>query len=252
MTNIDLVEKAILAANSKTIYIQGCFGDPLTSDAVKNHHIKRFANYKRKDAIMRASNDTFGFDCVCLVKGILWGWNGDVEDPHGGAVYLSNNMGDVTTEFMEILCNASEDFSRLEVGELLFMPGHVGIYIGSGRAVECTPKWDGGVQYSDVANMGVTGVKSRTWKSHGKIPCVEYVTDNFTISLPVVRKGVKSDYVRNIQRLLIARGYSCGRCGDDGSFGGDTVKSVKEWQRNTEIPETGEIGERELKLLLGV
>lgn len=42
--------------------------------------------------------------------------------------------------------NVSTDFSRIEVGEAVWMEGHIGVYIGDGLAVECTPCWDNKVQ----------------------------------------------------------------------------------------------------------
>ena len=38
--------------------------------------------------INSASSDTFGFDCVCLIKGILWGWNGNLNHVYGGATFV--------------------------------------------------------------------------------------------------------------------------------------------------------------------
>lgn len=34
------------------------------------------------------------------------------------------------------------------------MPGHWGMYIGDGLAVECTPIWDNGAQITAVQNIG--------------------------------------------------------------------------------------------------
>ena len=32
----------------------------------------------------------YGFDCVNLIKGVLWGWSGDASKTYGGAAYKSN------------------------------------------------------------------------------------------------------------------------------------------------------------------
>ena len=55
--------------------------------------------------IMNASSDTFGFDCVCLVKGVLWGWNGDLSATYGGAKYTSNNVPDISADSMMKVCD---------------------------------------------------------------------------------------------------------------------------------------------------
>ena len=75
----ELVKKAIdIAENHQTLYIMGCFGAPMTAANKKryttNHSYNKAA--ARVKMINAASEDTFGFDCVNLIKGILWGWLG--------------------------------------------------------------------------------------------------------------------------------------------------------------------------------
>lgn len=58
---------------------------------------------------------------------------------------------------------------------MVWTTGHIGIYIGDGLAVECTPKWKNCVQITAVGNIGSkAGYNTRTWKKHGHIPYVEY------------------------------------------------------------------------------
>ena len=83
MTAKQLADKATnIAKNYKTLYVMGCFGAPMT-DANKKRYINNGASdgynarSDRKAMIQAATADTFGFDCVCLIKGILWGWCGD-------------------------------------------------------------------------------------------------------------------------------------------------------------------------------
>ena len=57
------------------------------------------------------------------------------------------------------------------------MPEHIGIYIGDGLCVECTPAWKNCVQITAVGNIGTkSGYNTRTWKKHGKLPYVDYTT----------------------------------------------------------------------------
>ena len=90
MTNIELANKLKdIAKNYKTLYVMGCFGAPMTAANKKrytqNHSYNRQPT--RTAMINAASADTFGFDCVCLIKGVLWGWNGDKNAIYGGAGY---------------------------------------------------------------------------------------------------------------------------------------------------------------------
>ena len=70
----EFVAKAVdIAKNYKTLYVMGCFGAPMTAANKKrytqNHEYNRRA--ARTAMINAASAETFGFDCVNLIKGIL-------------------------------------------------------------------------------------------------------------------------------------------------------------------------------------
>lgn len=175
-----------IATGYKTLYVMGCFGAPLKAE-YKNRYCTNCAYNKhpaRTAMIKEASGDTFGFDCVCLIKGVLWGWRGDVNDKYGGAVYESNGVPDIDCNTMMDRCSdISTDFSKIEVGEAVGMQGHIGIYISDGLAVECTPAWKNCVQITAVQNIGAkAGYKSRKWTRHGKLPYVTYdkVSDSFS------------------------------------------------------------------------
>lgn len=165
-----------VARNFKTLYVHGCFGAPMT-DANKAYYLTNtyYNRQSNRQALIKAATpDTFGFDCVCLIKGILWGWIGDAKQTYGGAVYRSNNVPDINADMMIAECrNVSTDFSNIEVGEALWMSGHIGIYIGNGLGVECTPAWKNCVQITAV-NAPKVGYYRRDWTKHGKLPYVTY------------------------------------------------------------------------------
>lgn len=177
-TGKQLAEAALnVAKNYKTLYVMGCFGAPMNAANKKrytqNHNYNKAAN--RMKMINAASADTFGFDCVCLIKGLLWGWSGDTTKTYGGAGYAVNGVPDVSADGMIKLCkNVSTDFSKIEVGEAVWMSGHIGVYIGDGLAVECTPKWSNCVQVT-ACNCTKSGYNRRNWTKHGKLPYVTYV-----------------------------------------------------------------------------
>lgn len=122
---------------------------------------------------------SWNFDCVILIKALLWGWCEDKNKAHGGAVYLSNGVPDVDADTLITLCeNVSNDFNNITVGEVLWMDGHVGVYIGNGQVIECTAGWEGKVLYSNINSNGArtrNGVQIGYWKKHGKLPYIEYV-----------------------------------------------------------------------------
>lgn len=134
-----------VAQNYKTLYVMGCFGAPLTGGNVSrycNNHAynKQAARTKMIKAAANQNPPVFGFDCVCLIKGILWGWRGDASKTYGGASYAVNGVPDIGADTMITKCKGvSTNFSNVEVGEALWCSGHIGVYIGGGLAVECSP-----------------------------------------------------------------------------------------------------------------
>ena len=143
-----------VAQNYKTLYVMGCFGAPLNGSNVTryctNHSYNKDAT--RTAMIKAAANQSppvFGFDCVCLIKGVLWGWNGNASKTYGGASYAVNGVPDIGADTMITKCSGvTTDFSKIEVGEAVWCSGHIGVYVGDGLAVECTPRWENDVQTS--------------------------------------------------------------------------------------------------------
>lgn len=179
MTASQLVAKAVdIAKNYKTLYVMGAFGAPLTASNkeryCKNHEYNR--RPARQELIRAASSDTFAFDCVNLIKGILWNWHGDRFATYGGAVYASNGVPDIDADQMINRCSeVSANFANIKPGEMLWKSGHAGIYIGDGLGVECTPAWYDKVQITAVGNIGrVSGYNVRQWSRHGKLPWIDY------------------------------------------------------------------------------
>lgn len=177
ITNKEFVSKLKdIALNYKTLYIMGCFGAPMNDANKKRYCSNHSYNRKpeRKRMIQNASKDTFGFDCVCLIKGVLWGWSGNLSETYGGASYSANRVPDIDADTMITKCSeVSTDFSTIEVGEAVWCEGHIGVYIGDGLAVECTPAWSNDVQIT-ACNCSKAGYNRRNWTKHGKLPYIKY------------------------------------------------------------------------------
>ena len=252
-----------VANNYKTLYVMGCFGAPMTAANKERYCQNHSYNQQtvRQTMIKAATSDTFGFDCVCLIKGLLWGWNGNKDKTYGGATYASNGVPDVSADGIIGKCkDVSTDFSKLAVGELLWMTGHVGIYIGNGQAVECTPAWKNGVQVTDVLNIkSGTGHK---WTKHGKLPYVTYDASEAPVvstaavqnvsGLPVLKQGSDGASVKALQILLIGYGYSCGNCGADGDFGNATGAALEKYQRENGLEADRSCGPKTWAKILGL
>lgn len=123
------------------------------------------------------NGSSWNMDCVCMVKGVLWGFDFNKSASHGGAVYLSNGVADDNADgIMQRCYDVSRDFRNIQVGELMHMDGHVGVYIGDRKVVEATA-WYGKVIISTVEEDGrrtKDGNSGGYWKEHGKLEYVDY------------------------------------------------------------------------------
>lgn len=179
-TASEFVEALKNCVAHKTLYVMGCFGAPMTQSNKKRYIDAESYNSRpdREEKIRAADEQTYGFDCVCLIKGLLWGWCGDPDDIYGGADYLVDRVPDLDAEQMVDVCSdISTDFSDILPGEVVGIPGHIGVYIGDGLCVECTPRWKDCVQYTACLNVGFKeGYPGREWARHGKLPYLTYDT----------------------------------------------------------------------------
>lgn len=177
MTAKAFVEKLLdIANNTKTIYILGCFGAPMNVKNKTRYSNNNTFNKANEAKIHACSSDTFGFDCVGLIKGVLWGWDKDVSKTYGGATYKANGVPDVgANSMMNNYCkDVSTDFTKIEVGSAVWIDGHIGVYIGDGKVVEATSRWSSKVLISSLGNLGYKGVCTRTWTKWGKLPWIDY------------------------------------------------------------------------------
>lgn len=250
-TAAQLAQACRVAVKKKTLYVFGGYGLPLTEENKKRIQSGYAYNRKpeRNQKIAEAEADTFGFDCSGLIKGLLWGWQGTA-DKNGGAVYGSYGVKDQNADTMIAHClDVTTDFSTMQIGEAVWLPGHIGIYVGDGLVVECTPKWADGVQLT-ACNVPKTGYPTRVWKKHGKLPYLSYA-EQIALTLPVLQRGMSGGRVLPLQRLLFAMGYPIGNKNPmDGKFGPLVEAAVQKFQQEQGLPITGIVDEVTWRALL--
>lgn len=188
-------------------------------------------------------------DCVGLIKGAAWTVCGTEAN-----VYASNGCPDTNANGMLALCK-SKGMENGKIGSLPDIPGlllhkdgHVGITVGGGYAVEASG-----------FNAGIvkTKISGRGWVSWAKLPFVAY--ENSAIEQPkrklgdrTLRNGCEGDDVEELQQVLIALGFDCGKWGADGEFGDATQAAVRAFQRANYIGVDGVFGPVSYATLLNV
>lgn len=259
MTAQELINKALdVVKNHKTIYMYATFGFQVTDSTIAGkakQNLNKWYTNKNIDKLKKVANQnppTWGFDCVNLYKGLLWGWTGDTSKEKGGAEYGTNGVPDKNADGIFNLClNKSADFSTIQPGEAVWIPGHFGLYIGDNLVIECTPAWDDGVQITGLKNVKtVSGYNNREWDKHGFLPWIDYQgAEGIKPAVPekhlgdrTLRKGMEGNDVKELQEVLIRLGYNLGSYGADGDFGSATEKAVKEFQKKAGIKVDGIFG----------
>lgn len=198
-------------------------------------------------------------DCNNLYKALFNGY--DVNNRTVGYYQKDlSNTGDLTEAGLIAKCKEIKTtFDDLKDNEfrLLYMKGHIGgkipVTIINGKiynVIEATPAFGGGIIYTYVDENGNRynhkgGTKKGTWLQSGKPTLwVSYDATEGSNSqgnnkidystYPTIRKGAKGEYVRIMQRLLLAKGYDCK--GIDGIWGNNTNLAIKKFQsENTDI-----------------
>ena len=167
MTNLQLVDFCKEAAKKPTLYLWGTYGKVITksllTDKVKQYP-KRYSA-TRQEFIKKRINGIFrGCDCAGLIKWALW-TNGDINaqikyssktDRGTGGLYSAATEKGAIAVMPEIK------------GLIVYKEGHVGVYIGNGKVIECTlgARGDGVVE---------TNLKDVKWTHWLKIPEITYI-----------------------------------------------------------------------------
>ena len=86
----------------------------------------------------------------------------------------------------------------------------------------------------------MTSIGSNTWLNPANYDMLD---DSGKYNLTrLLKKGGKGNDVRELQRELIKRGYSVGKCGVDGIFGKDVLSATKKFQKDQHIASDGVVG----------
>lgn len=165
--NLDLAQWAIAAEKADWGYVWGTYGNILTRSLFEMkleqypEDVGRYEEYIADNYIGKRTAD-----CVGLIKGYSW------YDPQTESFgYAVNGMPDLSAN--QIYEYASEKGSIETIPEipglLVWMDGHVGVYIGNGEVIEAM-----GTHYGVVR----TQLHRRNWQAWAKVPGITYIEES--------------------------------------------------------------------------
>jgi hypothetical protein len=121
--------------------------------------------------------------------------------------------------------------------------GHVGIYQGDGTVVDARGHAYG-VMHTKLGSYAWDhyGVLKGMLHEEGGIAVPDVQPSTPDAGLPTLRKGAKGTYVKAMQNLLIAKGFTLPVYGADGDFGKETLQALKDFQAASGITVDGITG----------
>lgn len=159
----DLVAYAINAWGSGWGYVWGTYGEVLSAP-ILDYKLKQYPDGvgKYEDFIRSHWLGRRTTDCVGLIKG--YGWL----DPDTGKIrYGSNGMPDLGANGMCQSAKVKGPMSTMPdtPGLAVWMPGHIGVYIGNGEVIEAASTKKGVIK---------TKLAGRGWQKWLEVPGIYY------------------------------------------------------------------------------
>ncbi len=168
--NIGLCNFSFNALNAGSGYVLGGYGQDITMSWLRQQQKRFIGNSEANltDEQVQYIYDTFGgkmaFDCIGLIKAYLW-----IDVETGNINYASNGYPDLGANATNSSAVISGDISSIPdiPGLCVWMPGHIGVYLGNGEVIEANGNRLGVVKRDIGAN---------NWTRWIQLPNVKYVT----------------------------------------------------------------------------
>lgn len=159
----------VLAQNYHTVYVRGGMVDTLTNsfiDYKKRQYPESFSESRVKylKSLVNSKPAYYGADCCGIIKSYMFG---GFNHPNYEASKDWNTEGMYKNSARKGKIDTIPDIP----GIIVYMLGHVGVYIGGGEVVECT--WG---DYGD--GVVITPLDGRGWTHWLMLDTIEYPFDN--------------------------------------------------------------------------
>ena len=174
------------------------------------------ANWQLANINTPCETDCSAFGAVCLIAAVYNVLGKAAGDEVYNAMYAGGNLpatmnmkqkGNACSKYIQVVTFSG--FGSMIVGDVVTRDGHTVICVDA-----------------IVSSNGMKASNAASGLASGTYPC----------------KGWTGDQVRKLQSALIAKGYSCGTSGIDGSFGNDTHAAVLKFQADNGLEQDGIVG----------
>lgn len=154
-----LVEYCKQALGWKTVYMWGGLMRTVTQAFIdyKKKQYPKYYSTARVSQLQTKIGNYYGCDCVGLIKSYLFG---GINSPKYKSKWDTNTRGMYSVSKTKGTIGTLPEMPGL----ILYMKGHVGVYIGNGECIECTlGKYGDGVVKTKVAGRGWTHWLQLPW-----------------------------------------------------------------------------------------
>ena len=237
-----LIEKFEISLKEKWGYIYG-MKHVVWTQARQDNYVKAYSNDPDRKMSCKYGGKWIG-SIVTDCSGLFAWW---IEQLGGAIAHGSNSIYDRYCSSKGTLKNGrTAGGKELRPGTAVFTTndsgrhGHIGLYIGSGKVIEAK-----GAQYGVIESK----VTESRWKAWGELKMIEYdgqaeepPWEEDDVDKPTIRRGSKGSAVKEMQELLLQKGYDLGKWGADGDFGQATEAAVKQFQKDWGLKQDGIVG----------
>lgn len=178
------------------------------------------------------------YDCSSLIitsyeqAGIPVKTNGATYTGNMKSVFLKCGFKDVT-HLVNLNSGAGLQYGDVLLNEI----HHTAMYIGNGQQVEASINEYGGAHGGKPGDQTGQEIKIRSYRNY-PWNCVLRLTDNASLKT----NNSPDAGVKQMQKMLIKLGYSCGADGADGYFGKNTKNALKNFQKDNNLEVDGIYG----------
>lgn len=129
---------------------------------------------------------------------------------------------------------------------------HVGLFVGDNTVIEAM---------STIKGVTTSKLTDSKWTHWGELKGIDYSESvpekpkddkdkGSEKKMPTLRRGSKGTAVKELQQLLVDKGYSVGSYGIDGDFGSATLNAVLQFQKDHGLNQDGVVGAKTWAALL--